>query len=1170
MSYAKDTKKDPGYTGVNHLIQPKRYNGLSILPPYAAALQTKSAQENQEPAADVVPPEIVASFEVEPQNTPMSENVVTPEETTAPEAVPEPAGFALSIDQQTEPPAEAAVLKAESFVVNESEIDEGSKADQNETESRKQSEVLQKKSIAAAAAGTEAPAAPNPGAKFTNLASQNQGEPLPEKIQHKMGRALGMDFKNVQLHSDAPTAAMASNLGAKAFTKGENIYFNQGEYNPETTAGQHLIAHELTHVKQQRTIPGLQYKLQEASERDRYEQEADAVADRVTGSSTGAFQMKTSTAAASSGLSQNAARVQCKDDGGPSWILKKIGEWLSNIPGYDILTLIIGRDPVTGQEVKRDGYAFVKAIVGLIPGGKLLLENLEKANIISRVTIWFKEEFKKLNLSFATIKRLFSQAWDALSVWDLRSPKIVFEKIKNIFAAPVRRIMNFIVTAGSKMAEFVFEGALTLVGAPVKQIMGVLNKGKSVLQQIINDPIGFFKNLANAVKGGLNNFVGNIKTHLQNGIGGWLFGALGKAGLVMPDKFNLAGIFSIVAQVLGVTWKAIRAIVVKRLGPTGEKVMGQVEKSVAFIGNLITKGPLALIEMAQEFISELPGLFFGSLMEWVRNTIIVKAIQKLISMFNPVGAIIQAVIAIYNTVQFFIERAQQIAEFVSAVFNSIAEIAGGNIGKAIAAVENALAKGLPVAISFLANLLGLGGIAAKIKEIIQKIRKPIEKVVGKVVGFVVGKAKALLAQVAKVGKGVVGGIKDWWKTRKGFQTEDGEKHTIFFEGSKNDAELMVASTPTPVFEFLKSVKNDKNKEEVNRAGQIASKIIAISRKLAKLPDDPKEGPKKDEKEGLIDQQAIAISDLADILSNLGGAKGNVSGWVLHANRLRNIKEQIITFIEERKGDDIIGYKVDVVSEKGFMVGRSAAEENKYVANLSKTKRFNEEYTLLSGKDISERREHIQGSGKGQSNTEKIQTYDRVLKKAGITAALSPITDPSNPTNEETEDYRHAMFNAVLSCAKYKDNIELLDNEILHGDLGLNPGLTGQMFEKWVVMNFGSVSAVEVVFKNAKKEIIRKSDGRVKGKTILVEIKSDKSGPSKDEIDQMEDYQGFIEKGTVGFIGSGKGQETVVFTNIQYHFVLPEYADLWIPVLKKVFEGITVTIYTGTTLYQTLK
>ncbi|HBF37153.1 MAG TPA: hypothetical protein DDW50_07515, partial [Firmicutes bacterium] len=208
----------------------------------------------------------------------------------------------------------------------------------------------------------------------------------------------------------------------------------------------------------------------------------------------------------------------------------------------------------------------------------------------------------------------------------------------------------------------------------------------------------------------------------------------------MPEKLNLAGIIRLMAQILGVTWQAIRAQVVKKVGPMAEKVMDQVEKSVAWVGNLITKGPIALMDMAKEFLGELQALFFDAFIGWLRNTVIVRAVEKLISMFNPVGAIVQAVMTIYNMVQFFIERAKQIAALVNAVFSSIAEIAGGNIKKAVAAVEDSLVKALPVAISFLANLVGIGGITAKIKEIIQKIRKPIDAAVGKAVGFIAGKA----------------------------------------------------------------------------------------------------------------------------------------------------------------------------------------------------------------------------------------------------------------------------------------------------------------------------------------------------------------------------------------------------------------------------------------------
>ncbi|HEX3045130.1 MAG TPA: hypothetical protein VHY08_10265 [Bacillota bacterium] len=560
----------------------------------------------------------------------------------------------------------------------------------------------------------------------------------------------------------------------------------------------------------------------------------------------------------------HSERVQLKGEdekSNSSWIMDKVGGLIRNIPGYDVLTLVIGRDPITGQEVKREGVAFVKAIVGLVPGGKAMFENLEKAGVISRVVDWFKVEFQKLNLSFSAIKELFNQALEAIigrpkqdegffsnlgrsaiNVGkSLLSPTETFNKLKHIFLGPIQRIMNFLGSAGSKLMQFVFEGALTLAGAPVNMIMGTLNKGKEVLNKIISDPIGFLKNLLSAVQGGLSKFVANIVTHLQNGIGGWLFGTLGKAGITLPKKLDLAGIFHVAAQVLGVTWEGIKGLVAKKLGPIADQVMGVVEKTVGFVVTFIDKGPMALLEMAQDFLGELKTLFFDSLIEWVRNTIIVKAVEQLISMFSPVGAIIQAVITIYNTIQFFIERAKQIAAFVNAVFDSIAEIAGGNIGKAVDAVEDALAKGVPVAISFLATLLKLGGITKKIQEIIKTVRKPIDKVIGKVVGFIVEKAKAIWAKMVSAGKNVVEGVKDkvgaiaaWWKIRKGFTTKNGEDHSVYFEGQGKNAELMVASDETPLKKFLarnevQSLKSHqdgkKHFTEINRLMGLIKKDI---------------------------------------------------------------------------------------------------------------------------------------------------------------------------------------------------------------------------------------------------------------------------------------------------------------------------------------------------------
>ena len=80
---------------------------------------------------------------------------------------------------------------------------------------------------------------------------QGGGHAMPEGLRVQMEGSFGHDFSNVRLHTDSAAADMSRSINAKAFTHGNDIYFNQGQFQPNTTAGQHLIAHELTHTVQQ-------------------------------------------------------------------------------------------------------------------------------------------------------------------------------------------------------------------------------------------------------------------------------------------------------------------------------------------------------------------------------------------------------------------------------------------------------------------------------------------------------------------------------------------------------------------------------------------------------------------------------------------------------------------------------------------------------------------------------------------------------------------------------------------------------------------------------------------------------------------------------------------------------------------------------------------------------
>ena len=84
-------------------------------------------------------------------------------------------------------------------------------------------------------------------AGFT-LKPRGSGQPLPEAIQKKMESFFNTSFADVRVH----VGHEASAIGALAFTHGTDLYFAPGQYNPQSTQGQQLLGHELTHVVQQR------------------------------------------------------------------------------------------------------------------------------------------------------------------------------------------------------------------------------------------------------------------------------------------------------------------------------------------------------------------------------------------------------------------------------------------------------------------------------------------------------------------------------------------------------------------------------------------------------------------------------------------------------------------------------------------------------------------------------------------------------------------------------------------------------------------------------------------------------------------------------------------------------------------------------------------------------
>ncbi len=81
--------------------------------------------------------------------------------------------------------------------------------------------------------------------------NKNTGQKLDTTTRSEMENSLGADLGEVNVHTDEEAAFLNQTVGSKAFTHGNDVYFNSGNYNPGSREGKHLLAHELTHTIQQ-------------------------------------------------------------------------------------------------------------------------------------------------------------------------------------------------------------------------------------------------------------------------------------------------------------------------------------------------------------------------------------------------------------------------------------------------------------------------------------------------------------------------------------------------------------------------------------------------------------------------------------------------------------------------------------------------------------------------------------------------------------------------------------------------------------------------------------------------------------------------------------------------------------------------------------------------------
>jgi Domain of unknown function (DUF4157) len=127
---------------------------------------------------------------------------------------------------------------------------------------------------------------------FGFLESSAAGQPLPDELARQLSAELGLDVSAARLHTDAAAAAAAAAVGARAFALGHDIFFAAGAYDPHTTDGLELLAHEVAHVAQHlrgSAPPGAAAGRKVSRPDDAHEHQADDFARRFAASSPHRF-----------------------------------------------------------------------------------------------------------------------------------------------------------------------------------------------------------------------------------------------------------------------------------------------------------------------------------------------------------------------------------------------------------------------------------------------------------------------------------------------------------------------------------------------------------------------------------------------------------------------------------------------------------------------------------------------------------------------------------------------------------------------------------------------------------------------------------------------------------------------------------------------------------------
>ncbi len=470
-------------------------------------------------------------------------------------------------------------------------------------------------------AGTLSRAA-RPGVKMPSRAAPSPAQPgipsggqaLGAELRRFMEPRFGASFDGVRIHTDDTAARLAGQMQARAFAVGNQIFFGAGQFRPESRDGRELIAHELTHTLQQgraRQPPLIQRSI----------------------------------------LGDIAKEVGLPDP--RDYIAGKA----SSIRGFDFMTVVIGKNPITDAKVDDSPANLLRQATKIMPGGGDIAKALDNHGIFDRAGKWISGKFTALKNLGSEIKTSVSDFITGIKLSDMKSPGGVWDRGKALLVGIVTGILDFVGGIVGDILDFIKDAILKPIGAYARTTSGypllctVLGKDPITGDKAPQDAEAYLGGFlifvgeneiwanmkkANAVQKAFVWFKGAAKTLVDfvSEIPTLFIAALKSLTisdiLLIPKAFIKLG--KVFAGFAGrfISWAAKAAfdlleIILDSVKPglmgyikrTGGALKGILRNPMPFAGNLIAAGKLGFQQFAGNFLTHLK----AGLIEWLTGAL---------------------------------------------------------------------------------------------------------------------------------------------------------------------------------------------------------------------------------------------------------------------------------------------------------------------------------------------------------------------------------------------------------------------------------------------------------------------------------------------------------------------------------------------------------------------